>query len=287
MTKSPGMETEEGVFVGHATHGPPESTAEVVDRCLNELVRYYRHSTVGRRCTGVIHNMNTPLQVISFTLELLEQKTREEAALLAELVNPSAPHLQGLHEYRDQKLKQLHEEVDKLRDMIHRIALQSIHEGEEEQCFLDLNQIFQDELELYLADPFFKHRVEKEFDFASGLPPIHGHYVDFSQIFRHLVDNALEAMTESPRRVLTVTTALQKNCRVLRVGDTGTGISPGDQARLFQPFFTTRSTANRPRAGLGLFMAQRLSGPYKGQISIESHPGQTWVTVCLPVMPGT
>ena len=287
MTKSPGMETEEGVFVGHARHGPPESAAEVVDRCLNELVRYYRHSAVGRRCTGVIHNMNTPLQVISFTLELLEQKTREEAEVLAELVNPSAPHLEALHEYRDQKLKQLHEEVDKLRDMIHRIALQSIHEGEEEQCFLDLNQIFQDELELYLADPFFKHRVEKEFDFASGLPPIHGHYVDFSQIFRHLVDNALEAMAESPRRVLAVTTALQKNCRVLRVGDTGTGISPGDQARLFQPFFTTRSTANRPRAGLGLFMAQRLLEPYKGQISFESHPGQTWVTVCLPVMPGT
>jgi len=284
MTKSPGMETEEGVFVGHATHGSPESADEVVDRCLNELVRYYRHSTVGRRCTGVIHNMNTPLQVISFTLELLEQKTREEAALLAELVNPSAPHLQALHEYRDQKLKQLYEEVDKLRDMIHRIALQSIHEGEEEQCFLDLNQIFQDELELYLADPFFKHRVEKEFDFASGLPPIHGHYVDFSQIFRHLVDNALEAMADSERRVLTVTTALQKNCRVLRVGDTGTGISPGDQARLFQPFFTTRSTADRPRAGLGLFMAQRLLGPYKGQISLESHPGQTWVTVCLPVI---
>jgi len=284
MTKSPGMETEEGVFVGHATHGSPESADEVVDRCLNELVRYYRHSTVGRRCTGVIHNMNTPLQVISFTLELLEQKTREEAALLAELVNPSAPHLQALHEYRDQKLKQLHEEVDKLRDMIHRIALQSIHEGEEEQCFLDLNQIFQDELELYLADPFFKHRVEKEFDFASALPPIHGHYVDFSQICRHLVDNALEAMADSERRVLTVTTALQKNCRVLRVGDTGTGISPGDQARLFQPFFTTRSTADRPRAGLGLFMAQRLLGPYKGQISLESHPGQTWVTVCLPVI---
>ncbi len=284
MTKSPGMETGEGVFVGHATHGPPESAAEVVDRCLNELVRYYRHSTVGRRCTGVIHNMNTPLQVISFTLELLQQKTREEAALLAELVNPSAPHLQALHEYRDQKLQQLHEEVDKLRDMIHRIALQSIHEGEDEQCFLDLNQIFRDELELYLADPFFKHRVEKEFDFTSGLPPIHGHYVDFSQSFRHLVDNALEAMADSERRVLTVTTALQKNCRILRVGDTGTGIAPGTQAQLFQPFFTTRSMANQPRAGLGLFMAQRLLGPYKGQISIESHPGQTWVTVCLPVI---
>ncbi len=284
MAKSSGTGTGDGVLLGQAAQGLPESAAELMDRCLHELVRYYRHSTVGRRCTGVIHNMNTPLQVISFQLELLEQKTREEATLLAELINPSTPHLQALHDYRDQKLKQLHQEVDKLRDMIHRIALQAVHEGEEEQCFLDLNQIFQDELELYLADPFFKHRVEKEFDFASGLPPIHGHYVDFSQSLRHLVDNALEAMAESPRRVLTVTTALQDNCRVLRVGDTGAGISRVDQARLFQPFFTTKGTADKPRAGLGLFMTRRFLAPYKGEISLESRAGQTWATVYLPVM---
>ncbi len=283
MGKSPGIDTEDGVLLGRKAHGPPESTAEMVDRYLDELVRYYRHSTVGQRCTGVIHNMNTPLQVISFQLELLEQKTREEAGLLAELVNPSAPHLQALHDYRDQKLKQLQLEVDKLRDMIHRIALQAIHEGEEEYCFLDLNQIYQDELELYLADPFFKHRVTKEFEFAPGLPPIHGHYVDFSQSFRHLVDNALEAMADSDHRVLTVTTALEKNCRVLRVGDTGTGIPSGDRDRLFEPFFTTKSTTDKDRTGLGLYMTRRLLEPYKGKISSESRPGQTWVTVCLPV----
>lgn len=286
MAKSSEMKTEDVVFSGHEAHGPPEANSEVVARCLNELVRYYRHSAVGRRCTGVIHNMNTPLQVISFQLELLEQKTQEEAALLAELVNPSAPHLQALHDHRDQKLKQLHQEVDKLRDMIHRIAIQAIHEGEEEHCFLDLNQIFQDELELYLADPFFKHRVEKEFEFPSGLPPIHGHYVDFSQSFRQLVDNALEAMAESPHRVLTVTTALREDCRVLRVGDTGPGIPASDQARLFQPFFTTKNTPTGPRAGLGLYMTRRLLEPYKGEISIERRPGQTWVTVSLPVIKG-
>ena len=284
MAKSPGMGTEDAMFLGYAAHDSPESEAEIVARCLNELVRYYRHSAVGRRCTGVIHNMNTPMQVISFQLELLEQKAQEEAALLSELANPVAPHLQALHDYRDQKLQQLHQEVDKLRDMVHRIALQAVHEGEEEQCYLDLNQIFQDELELYVAEPFFKHRVEREFTFTPGLPPIHGHYVDFSQSFRHLVDNALEAMAASPGRVLTVTTQLEKNCRVLRVGDTGVGITPEDKDRLFQPFFTTKSTPDQPRAGLGLYMARRLLAPYKGEISIESRAGQTWVTVCLPLI---
>jgi signal transduction histidine kinase len=281
------MKTEDAMFLRYAAHDSPESEVEIVDRCLDELVRYYRHSAVGRRCTGVIHNMNTPMQVISFQLELLEQKAQEEAALLSELVNPVAPHLQALHDYRDQKLKQLYQEVDKLRDMVHRIALQAVHEGEEEQCYLDLNQIFQDELELYLADPIFKHKVEKELNFIQGLPPIHGHYVDFSQSFRHLVDNALEAMAESPSRVLTVATELEKDCRVLRVGDTGLGIPPADKDHLFQPFFTAKSTPDQPRAGLGLYMTRRLLAPYKGEVSIESRPGQTWVTIYLPVTQGT
>ncbi len=287
MAKSSEVESEDTLIFRRAAPSPAETETGMVARCLAELKRYYRHSAVGRRCTGVIHNMNTPLQVISFQLELLEQKAQEEARLLADLLNPLAPHLQALHEYRHQKLEQLHKEVDVLRDMIHRIVLQSVHEDKEEQCYLDLNQIFQDELELYLADSFFKHRVEKEFNFAPGLPPIYGHYVDFSQSFRHLVDNALEAMAESPRRLLTVTTLMQKGFRVLQVKDTGAGISPAVQAGLFTPFFTTKSTEQAPRAGLGLFMTQRLLEPYDGGVTIESQPGQTLVTVCLPVVQQT
>jgi signal transduction histidine kinase len=226
MAKSSLIGSEDGVIFRHADPEPADIETGVVARCLDELVRYYRHSTVGRRCTGVIHNMNTPLQVISFQLELLEQKAQEEGLLLTELTSLPAPQFQALFEYRRQKLEQLHKEVDLLREMIHRLVLQSVHEGKEEYCYLDLNQIFQDELELYLADPFFKHRVEREFSFSPGLPPIYGHYVDFSQSFRNVVDNALEAMAESPRRLLTVATGMHKNHRLVRIGDTGSGIPP-------------------------------------------------------------
>lgn len=282
MAKAEGRKSGEEVILRHAASDQAAPETEVMVPCLDELVRYYRHSAVGRRCTGVIHNMNTPLQVISFQLELLEQKSLEEASLFSN-ITPVPPELLALHEYRDQKLRQLHHEVNNLREMIHRIALQAVHEGQEEHCYLDLNQILQDELELYLADPFFKHRVEKEVHFSPSLPPIHGHYVDFSQSFRHLVDNALEAMAESPRRRLTIKTSIKRDCRVLQVGDTGIGISPSLKSHLFQPFFTTKSTKETPRAGLGLFMTKRLLDPYKAEITIESRPGQTWVKVYLPI----
>jgi signal transduction histidine kinase len=263
--------------------GSAEVETAGMARCLDELTAYYRHSAVGRRCTGVIHNMNTPLQVISFQLELLEQKSQEEAALLADLKNQAPPEFQALYDYRCQKLAQMHQEVDNLREMIHRIALQAVHEGKGEYCYLDLDQILREELELYPANPFFKHQVKKEVNFAPGLPPIYGHYVDFSQSFRHLVDNALEAMAESPRRLLTVATALENDCRVLRIGDTGSGLPPAVRPHLFQPFITTKSTPETPRSGLGLYMTRRLLKPYNAEISLESSPGETWATVRLPI----
>jgi signal transduction histidine kinase len=157
--------------------------------------------------------------------------------------------------------------------------LQGAHEETEDRLLLDLNEIYRQELDFYLANPFFKHRLEKHFHFHAGLPPIYGHYIDFSQSFRNLLENALEAMEGCERRRLTVATGLEKGRRLLHLGDTGPGIPPEIRPRLFEPFFTTKAD----RAGLGLFMARRLLSPYGGEIMINSVPGETWVTVVLPL----
>ena len=265
------------------TTGRPIPLEEMLERCWQELVRYYRHSSVGRRCTGIVHNMNTPLQVLSFHLELLEQKSREEHDCLQECPEEMAAKLRSYYQYRQDKLRQFHQEVQNLQAQARRIVTQGVHEENQERHYLDLNQIYQEELELYKANAFFKHQVEKDFRFQDGLPTIHGQYIDFSQSFRNLVDNALEAMEGVEPRKLTVKTAIQDGHRLLRVGDTGVGIPPEIRPRLFEPLTTSKAGLNPPHAGLGLFMTRRLLAPYQGQIQVESKPGETWVTVVLPV----
>jgi len=255
----------------------------MLERCWQELVRYYRHSSVGRRCTGIVHNMNTPLQVLSFHLELLEQKSREEHDCLQECPEELAAKLRPYYQYRQDKLRQFHQEVKTLQTQARRIVSQGEHEENQGTQYLDLNQVYQEELELFKANAFFKHQVEKDFRFQEGLPAIHGHYIDFSQSFRILVDNALEAMEGVEPRRLTVETALRDGQRLLRVGDTGVGIPGEIRPRLFEPFTTSKAGLNPPHAGLGLFMARRLLTRYRGQVQVESQPGETWVTVVLPV----
>jgi signal transduction histidine kinase len=273
-------EAEAPVSAPGPEHRVPEaSPADLLERSLNELVRYYRHSGAGRLVAGLVHRMNTPLQVLSFQLELLEQKSREEPEVLAGCPAPAAERLAWLHDYRREKIRQFRGEIDKLQALVHRLLLQGIHEAEQDRQPLDLNQIIEAELELYQAQPFFQHQVQKNIRLQSGLPPIYGHYLDFSQSFRNLLDNALEAMAQAPRRELTVVTALKEGRRVLAVSDTGPGFPPEVRTRLFQPFCTTK----QGHAGLGLCLVRRLLVPYGAAIRVDSTPGATRVKVYLPL----
>jgi signal transduction histidine kinase len=197
--------------------------------------------------------------------------------------DPAGEKLQTLQRYRLQKIRQFRRELENIQALARTIVLQGGHEEAEERLEIDLNELYRRELDLYLAHPFFKHGVEKRFSFQDGLPPIYGHYLDFSQSFRNILENALEAMEGSDHCCLTVSTALENGQRLLHLGDTGPGISPKILPRVFEPFFTTKGNRPDGRAGLGLFMARRLLAPYRAEIRIDSIPGETWVTVALPV----
>ncbi len=138
---------------------------DVLERSFQELVRYYRHSSVGRRCLGIVHQMNTPLQVFSFQMDLLEQKAQEELDLVTASPRIDTEGLVTLNHYRQAKFSQLRRELNRLQHLARSLVLQGVHEHSQERFPLDLNQLCRLELELYQAHPFFKHQVTCESHF--------------------------------------------------------------------------------------------------------------------------
>jgi two-component system NtrC family sensor kinase len=254
--------------------------AESLERCFQELVATYRHSAAGRRCHGIIHNLNTPLQALSFQLDLLLHQAGEEERLLANLGETAAP-LQPLAAERRRRLGQMGLEVEQLKALVQRLFYQGLHEDADWVC-LDLNRLYEEELSLYQENSFFKHQVAKEIRLSGDLPPLTGRYIDLAQSFRNLVDNALEAMATVSRRVLRVVTHCSMGIRFIRIGDCGPGIPSDLLPHLGTPFVTTKGHRSPGHAGLGLFLAKRLLAPYGGSLKVESRPGETWVTILLP-----
>jgi two-component system sensor kinase FixL len=94
--------------------------------------------------------------------------------------------------------------------------------------------------------------------------------VQIQQVLLNLMRNAIEAMEETEKRELVVSTvSAQDNMIEISVADTGTGIAPEVSAQLFQPFITTK----RQGMGVGLSISRTIVEAHGGSIAPRSNPG--------------
>jgi signal transduction histidine kinase len=116
-------------------------------------------------------------------------------------------------------------------------------------------------------------------DFDRSLPQVPAHAAELNQVWTNLIDNAVHAMSGSG--TLTVRTALDGECVLVEIGDTGPGIPPENLRRVFEPFFTTKPVGEG--TGLGLDISYRIVvNRHRGDLSVESRPGDTRFRVRLP-----
>jgi signal transduction histidine kinase len=117
-------------------------------------------------------------------------------------------------------------------------------------------------------------------DYDSAVPRIEAYAGELNQVWTHLIDNAVDAMSGSG--TLSLRTRTDGDHVVVEIGDTGVGMAPEVAARAFDAFFTTKDVGQG--AGLGLDVARRIVvDRHGGDIGIESRPGETVVRVHLPV----
>jgi C4-dicarboxylate-specific signal transduction histidine kinase len=91
------------------------------------------------------------------------------------------------------------------------------------------------------------------------------------QVLVNLFGNAIDAMANAPERRLAVTVAEQDGRVLIRVRDTGTGISEAASPHLFEPFFTTKQAGKG--LGLGLVISAALVGEFGGTLKAGNVPG--------------
>ncbi|HSN12544.1 MAG TPA: ATP-binding protein, partial [Propionibacteriaceae bacterium] len=125
-----------------------------------------------------------------------------------------------------------------------------------------------------------RDRVVVERDYDTLVPEIEGFPGELNQVWTNLIDNAADAMAEGG--TLRVVVRAEKSAVVVEVCDTGPGMPPDVASRAFEPFFTTKEVGRG--TGLGLDIARRIVVErHGGEIAIRSEPGNTVVSVRLPL----
>jgi PAS domain S-box-containing protein len=218
----------------------------------SQLAQADKLSSIGLLAAGVAHEINTPLAVISSYSQMLSKQLRGDARL-GPLLDKITQQSFRAAEIANGLLNFSRTSTTEFRDT-------------------NLNQVIKDTLSL-LEHQFKTAQIVVDLDLADGLPAIHGNPGKLQQVFLNLLLNAKEAMPEGGQlRVATMV-----NGRVeAQVSDSGSGIAPENLKRIYDPFFTTKTTpkpGDRRGTGLGLSVSYGIIQEHAGKIHVESAVG--------------
>jgi two-component system NtrC family sensor kinase len=208
-------------------------------------------SSIGLLAAGVAHEVNTPLAVISSYTQMLGKQLQGD------------PQKSGL-------LEKITRQTFRASEIVNNLLNFSRTSGSEIGD-VDVNKVITDTLAL-LEHQFKVAKVEVHNTLAPALPAIQGNPGRLQQVFLNLFLNAKDAMPGGG--TLRVATLNGESVSV-SVSDTGTGIAPENVQRIYDPFFTTKTSPREGQArgtGLGLSVTYGIIQEHAGKIRVESQP---------------
>jgi len=240
-------------------------------KALEEKIRQaQKMEAVGRLAGGVAHEFNNLHCGILGYLDIVLRKEKMTAALRG-------------------KLRRVYATAARAADITRRLLTFSRKQPSLKQP-ANLDDLVVEVLRL--MQPEFESgriRVMKRLDAGGEFVMDRG---QIEQLITNLLLNARDAMADSKRKELVVTTSLDRRRATLKISDTGCGIVESDLPHIFEPFFTTkgllskRASGIRRRAagtGLGLSVCYGIVKEHGGTISVESEKGAgTTFTITLP-----
>lgn len=217
-------------------------------RTLEQNQRRLEHlSMMARFYAGIAHEIRSPLTSISNFISILSDHFDDP-------------------EYRDTATRLLPLEVARIAELADRLRLMAPSEGGN-LTPIDLSKLIRDivSLQASVAD---SHHVRMRLACPVEVPKVRGDENQLVQLFLNLLNNAVEAMPSGGDIDIEVQTppTAQSDSVVVRIIDTGTGISAAIRQKIFDPFFTTKPAGT----GLGLSICREIADFHGARLSLTA-----------------
>jgi nitrogen fixation negative regulator NifL len=147
-------------------------------------------------------------------------------------------------------------------------------ESREADAMVNVNGLLRQILELE-TDRLLAAGIVVDWRPAAVLPALIAHETQLRSMFKHLIDNAIQALKEARQayRELRISTRAAEDAVVVDIQDNGPGVPPAERFKVFEPFYVGWRS-RRGRAGMGLPLAQEIANQHGGCIAIDAEQGQ-------------
>ena len=242
--------------------GSLRDTTEQVQRREHELrekqaqlVQAGKLATLGELTTGVAHELNNPLNNIGLFLgnimDHVEANQVEPERILRDLRNAM------------QQVRKATTIISHLRTF-GRAAPVSREPLSINDVITQAVSLVQEQLRL--------HQVQVRLNLAPANPLVCGSAIQLEQVFINLLTNARDAVSKAPAKQIVVQSTVDDHHVTMIVQDSGPGIPPGLEQRIFDPFFSTKDVG--AGTGLGLSITYGILKDHHGSIAVESPDGE-------------
>lgn len=214
----------------------------------HQFIQTEKMAALGGLVSGVAHEINNPLAIISGYAELL--------------LNDDA-----LNDSQQMKVRNIYDSGQRCAKIVTNM-LGFARESEIKSANLDINEVLDNAL--ILRDYEFKvNNIVVIRKFSKDIPQTLADFQLLKQVFLNLFNNAFDSMIETNKKgTLIVKSSVQSNTIIVEVIDDGPGIPDDIRDRLFDPFFTTKSPGKG--TGLGLSLSFGIVEEHGGRIYIDN-----------------
>jgi PAS domain S-box-containing protein len=252
----------DGNFLGYRGTGSDitatiraDHAEQALRKAQTELAHITRVTTLGELTASIAHETNQPLAAVV---------ANAEACL--RWLNRATPDLDGVR----RSVKWIIEDGHRATEVVRRVKALA-KKTDIEKAPLDINEAIREVIAL-LKRELTSHQVSLQTELAPALPTILGDRVQLQQVIINLVMNGIEAMqpvTDRPHELLIRSHQAETNQMLVSVTDCGVGISAENADRLFNAFFTTKSSG----LGMGLSICRSIVEAHGGRLSACANEG--------------